>query len=514
MKPKKTFHELGLSEDVLNAVSDLGFTEPSSIQSEAIPLILSGRDVIGHSRTGTGKTAAFAIPSLEILEEGEQSPQVLVLCPTRELVVQVAEEYRKLGKYKEDFQVAAIYGGDDITKQFKALKRKPQVVVGTPGRTMDHMDRKTLILNEIKMVILDEADEMLDMGFLEDMEIILAKVPEERQTILFSATLSAKVMGITKKFQDSPKIVDVTGGKADRPKIQQIYFEMREGLKPEALIRLLEFHTPKASLVFCNTKVRVDETVEFLKSKGVFSEGLHGDLSQNQRNKVMSGFRAGLVTVLVATDVAGRGIDVSDVEAVVNYDIPRDSEDYVHRIGRTGRAGRKGLALSFVSNKDFRTLRKIREDHEFEMELGKIPDIAELTEKKFLEYSHIVKEVAEEGDVSEYSKLVKKLTSEGIPAERLAAALFKLALAEKSEKFDSGARFDQDQRGFREKEGSSRNDRNDRRFGGKSKQKGKRDHKDKNRNSNQYRGGGGGNGGGRKSSGSGSGGPSRKKGKR
>ncbi|MEI7013216.1 DEAD/DEAH box helicase [Leptospira licerasiae] len=509
MKPKKTFHELGLSEDVLNAVSDLGFTEPSSIQSESIPLILSGRDVIGHSRTGTGKTAAFAIPSLEILEEGEQSPQVLVLCPTRELVVQVAEEFRKLGKYKEDFQVAAIYGGDDITKQFKALKRKPQVIVGTPGRTMDHMDRKTLVLSGIKMVILDEADEMLDMGFLEDMEIILAKVPEERQTILFSATLSAKVMGITKKFQNSPKIVDVTGGKADRPKIQQIYFEMREGLKPEALIRLLEFHTPKASLVFCNTKVRVDETVEFLKSKGVFSEGLHGDLSQNQRNKVMSGFRSGLVTVLVATDVAGRGIDVSDVEAVFNYDIPRDSEDYVHRIGRTGRAGRKGLALSFVSNKDFRTLRKIREDHEFEMELGKVPDISELTEKKFLEYSHIVKEVAEEGDVSEYSKLVKKLTSEGVPAERLAAALFKLALADKSEKFDSGARFDQDQKGFREKESSSRNDRNDRRFGGKSNQKGKRDHKDKNRNSNRFHRGG--SGGGKKGSGSGSGGPSRKR---
>ncbi|GBF38308.1 DEAD/DEAH box helicase [Leptospira johnsonii] len=483
MKPKKTFLELGLSEDVLKAVSDLGFTEPSSIQSEAIPLILSGRDVIGHSRTGTGKTAAFAIPSLEILEEVKQSPQVLVLCPTRELVVQVAEEFRKLGKYKEDFQVAAIYGGDDITKQFKALKRSPQVIVGTPGRTMDHMDRRTLDLSKVKMVILDEADEMLDMGFLEDMEIILAKVPEERQTILFSATLSAKVMGITKKFQNSPKVVDVTGGKADRPKIRQIYFEMRESVKPEALIRLLEYHTPKASLVFCNTKVKVDETVEFLKSKGIFSEGLHGDLSQNQRNKVMSGFRAGLVTVLVATDVAGRGIDVSDVEAVVNYDIPRDSEDYVHRIGRTGRAGRKGLALSFVSSREFKTLRRIREDHEFEMELGKIPDISELTEKKFLEYSHVVKEVSEEGDVSEYSKLVKKLTSEGIPAERLAAALFKLALAEKSEKFDSEVRFDQDPKGYREKEAPSRNDR---RFGGKSNQKGKRDHKDKNRNSNRF----------------------------
>lgn len=500
MKPKKTFHELGLSEDVLNAVSDLGFTEPSAIQSEAIPLILTGKDVIGHSRTGTGKTAAFAIPSLEILDEAKQSPQVLVLCPTRELVVQVAEEFRKLGKYKEDFQVAAIYGGDDITKQFKALKRSPQVIVGTPGRTMDHMDRRTLDLSKVKMVILDEADEMLDMGFLEDMEIILAKVPKERQTILFSATLSAKVMGITKKFQNSPKVVDVTGGKADRPKIRQIYFELREGLKPEAVIRLLEYHTPKASLIFCNTKVKVDELVEFLKSKGVFSEGLHGDLSQKQRDKVMSGFRAGMVSVLVATDVAGRGIDVSDVEAVFNYDIPRDSEDYVHRIGRTGRAGRKGLALSFVSNREFKTLRKIREDHEFEMELGKIPDIGELTEKKFLEYSNIVKEVSEEGDVSEYSKLVKKLTSEGIPAERLAAALFKLALAEKSEKFDSELRFDQDPKGFRENENPSRNDR---RFGGKSNQIGKRDHKDKNRNSNRFHTS--------RKKGSGSGGPSRKK---
>lgn len=478
MKPKKTFHELGLSEDVLDAVSDLGFTEPSPIQSESIPLILSGKDIIGHSRTGTGKTAAFALPALEILEEGKRSPQILVLCPTRELVVQVAEEFRKLGKYKEDLTVAAIYGGEDISKQFKTLKKSPQVIVGTPGRTMDHMKRRTLDLSKVRMVILDEADEMLDMGFLEDMEIILSEVPEVRQTILFSATLSQKVMGLTKRFQNSPKSVDVTGGKADRPKIQQIYFEMKESAKPEALVRLLNFHTPKVALVFCNTKVKVDELVELLKSKGVFSEGLHGDLSQKQRDKVMSGFRTGMVSVLVATDVAGRGIDVSDVEAVFNYDLPRDSEDYVHRIGRTGRAGRKGIALSFVSNREFRLMRRIRDDHEFEMELGKVPDISELTEKKFLEFSHIVKEVSEEADLSEYSKLVKKLTSEGVPAENLAAALFKLALADKSEKFDSNVRFDME-KGFREKENGSSG--NNRRFGGKSSSNGKRDHKDRNR---------------------------------
>ncbi|TGK04932.1 DEAD/DEAH box helicase [Leptospira semungkisensis] len=475
MKPKKTFQDLDLSDEILKAIQDLGFQEPSNIQSEAIPLILSGRDVIGHSRTGTGKTAAFAIPGLEILEEEDRKPQILVLCPTRELVVQVAEEFRKLGKYKEDLSVAAIYGGEDISKQFKALKKHPQVIVGTPGRTMDHMRRKTLNLSAVRMVILDEADEMLDMGFLEDMETILSEVPEERQTILFSATLSAKVMGITKRFLDSPKTVDVTGGKADRPKIQQIYYEIREGVKTEALIRLLSLHSPKVALVFCNTKARVDELVEVLKSKGVFAEGLHGDLSQKQRDKVMSGFRTGIVSVLVATDVAGRGIDVSDVEAVFNFDIPRDSEDYVHRIGRTGRAGRKGIALSFVSGRELRTLHRIQDQHGFEMEAGKIPNVYELNEKRFQGFAHIVKEVAEEGDLTEYSKIVKKLTSDGIPSDDLAAALFKLALGTSSDKFDETVRFDQDHSGNRDRDRSGNRD-----FKGKNRKDGRKpDHKSK-----------------------------------
>lgn len=484
MKSKKTFQDLDLSEEVLKAVSDLGFTEPSAIQTEAIPLILSGRDIIGHSRTGTGKTAAFAIPSLETIEEDEEDPQVLVLCPTRELVVQVAEEYKKLGKYKDGLSVAAIYGGEDISRQFKALKRRPQVIVGTPGRTMDHMRRKTLDLGAVRTVILDEADEMLDMGFLEDMETILSQVPEERQTILFSATLSPKVMGITKRFLNSPKTVDVTGGKSDRPKIQQIYFEIRENAKEEALVRLLNYHTPKVALVFCNTKVRVDEKVELLKSRGIFAEGLHGDLSQKQRDKVMSGFRTGSVSVLVATDVAGRGIDVSDVEAVFNYDMPRDSEDYIHRIGRTGRAGRKGIALSFVSNKELRTLRRIQEEHGFTMESGKVPDIQELHRKKFQEYAHLVKEVAAEGDLSEYSKLVKDLISEGFSSENLASALFKLALANKAEIYDENVRFDKDTFEPREK---GRGDRNrgrgfSGRSGGNDRKPRKLDHKEKNKN--------------------------------
>ncbi|PJZ65303.1 DEAD/DEAH box helicase [Leptospira wolffii] len=480
MKSKKTFQDLDLSDEILKAVTDLGFQEPSAIQAEAIPLILSGKDIIGHSRTGTGKTAAFAIPSLEILDEEISSPQILVLCPTRELVVQVAEEYKKLGKYKENFSVVAIYGGEDISRQFKALKKRPQVIVGTPGRTMDHMRRKTLDLSEIQMVILDEADEMLDMGFLEDMETILSEVPELRQTILFSATLSPKVMGITKRFQNSPKTVDVTGGKSERPKIQQIYFEIRENAKQEALVRLLNFHNPKVALVFCNTKVRVDEKVELLKSRGIFAEGLHGDLSQKQRDKVMSGFRTGSVSVLVATDVAGRGIDVSDVEAVFNYDMPRDSEDYIHRIGRTGRAGRKGIALSFVSNKELKTLRRIQDEHGFSLEPGKVPEVSEIHERKFKEFAHIVQEVATEGDLSEYAKLVKNLSSEGISPENLAAALFKLALADKTETYDDNVSFDRDPRDRSDRDRGDRN-RGGRFSGKKGKDSRKPDHKQKNR---------------------------------
>nr|WP_243393265.1 DEAD/DEAH box helicase [Leptospira perolatii] len=458
----------------MDAIQELGFQEPSPIQAEAIPYILSGADIIGHSRTGTGKTAAFAIPTLEAIDSDSDELQALVLCPTRELVVQVAEEFRKLGKYKENLSILPIYGGEDIVKQLKALKKNPKIVVGTPGRIMDHMRRKTLVLSSVQIVILDEADEMLDMGFREDMETILGSTPLDRQTILFSATLSQRILALTKKFQHSPKTVDVTNLKTNAPKIQQFYFEVPESARPEAIVRLLSMYSPKLSLVFCNTKSQVDSLAEILKSRGIHSDGLHGDLSQKQRDRVMSGFRNGSISVLVATDVAGRGIDVNDVEAVFNYDLPRDTDDYVHRIGRTGRAGRKGMAFSFIWGRQARVVYKIEDEHSLKMERGTIPSVKHLEKMKLEEYGHLAEEVAKEGDLTEYSLLVKKITSEGIPSENLAAALLKLVMSSRTEAFDESISFDQEKRksNFQEDHGKKK-DRDNGKVDSKNKSKGK-----------------------------------------
>ena len=323
------FDELNIDERILRAVEDMGFEETSPIQTQAIPAVLEGIDVIGQAQTGTGKTAAYSIPMLQKINPDVKKPQAIVLCPTRELAVQVAEEIRKLAKYMSDIKVLPVYGGQEIVRQIKSLKAGVQIIVGTPGRVMDHMRRKTVKFDSVSMVILDEADEMLDMGFREDMETILTETPEERQTVLFSATMPKPIMEIARKFQKDAKIIKVVRKELTVSNIDQFYYEVRPKNKTEILSRLIDIYNPKLSVVFCNTKRQVDELISELKGRGYFADGIHGDMKQQQRDRVMDDFRSGKTEILIATDVAARGIDVDGVDIVFNYDLPQDEEYYV-----------------------------------------------------------------------------------------------------------------------------------------------------------------------------------------
>ena len=374
------FAKLNLSDNVLKAVAEMGFTAPSGIQAGAIPEIMKGIDIIAKAPTGSGKTAAFAIPILENLDmsSSNRSIQALVLCPTRELAIQVHREFEKLSKYLGNVNVVSVYGGQPIEKQMSALRKSPQIVVATPGRLMDHLRRGSVKLNSISMVVLDEADEMLDMGFRDDIHTILEDTPEDHQTVLFSATMAKDIVNITKKFQRNPIIVDVMDNQQSIPDIEQLYFEVSEKDKVEVLTRLLDLHSIKLALVFCNTKSNVDRVVEILKTRGYLSDSLHGDMNQVQREKVMRGFRNGGVEILVATDVAGRGIDVKNIEAVFNYDLPRDDEDYVHRIGRTARAGKSGTAFTFISRNQVQSIRRIERSNGALINRKEIPSVAEI----------------------------------------------------------------------------------------------------------------------------------------
>ncbi|MGE5633583.1 MAG: DEAD/DEAH box helicase [Caulobacteraceae bacterium] len=426
------FTELNLSKEIQKAIEDKGFEEATPIQSQAIPFVLEGIDIIGQAQTGTGKTAAFGIPILEMIRPEDKAVQALILCPTRELAIQVAEEIRELGKYKRGIEVLPVYGGQPIDRQIKALKKRPQVIVGTPGRVMDHMNRGTLKLNTVKMAVLDEADEMLDMGFIDDIITILKAVPEERQTLLFSATMPQAILELTKKFQRKPKHVKVVHKELTAPKIEQVYFEVKEKTKPEVLSRLLDMYNPKLSLVFCNTKKKVDELVEELQGRGYFADGLHGDLKQVQRDRVMAKFRSGNVDILVATDVAARGIDVDDIEAVFNYDLPQDEEYYVHRIGRTARAGRAGKAFTFIVGREIYKLKDIQRYSKAKMKLQQVPsseDVEEVRTNKFLDK---IKETIEEGRLSEYVAAVERLVGDEYTSLDIAAALLKMTIGEKT----------------------------------------------------------------------------------
>lgn len=426
------FEDLNLSGEILRAIENKGFEEATPIQAKSIPSILEGRDIIGQAQTGTGKTAAFGIPMLEKLDHEDKSVQAIVLCPTRELAIQVAEEIRELARYKRGVEVLPIYGGQPIDRQIKALKKKPQIIVGTPGRVMDHMNRGTLKINKVRMAVLDEADEMLDMGFIDDIVTILRAVPEERQTLLFSATMPKPILELARRFQKNPLHVKVVHKELTAPKIEQFYLEVKEKTKAEVLSRLIDMYNPKLSLVFCNTKKKVDELVEELKGRGYFAEGLHGDMKQAQRDRVMAKFRDGAVDILVATDVAARGIDVEDIEVVFNYDLPQDEEYYVHRIGRTARAGREGRAFTFVVGREIYKLRDIQKYAKAKITLHKTPsseDVEEVRTGMFLEK---VRECLEEGGLGRYIAAVERLAGEEYTTIDIAAALLKMAVGGKS----------------------------------------------------------------------------------
>lgn len=428
------FEELNLDDKILRAVADMGFEEASPIQTEAIPVQMEGLDIIGQAQTGTGKTAAFGIPLLHKVNPKSKKLQVIALCPTRELAIQVAEEIRNLAKYMSGIKVLPIYGGQDIVRQIRALKDGAQIVIGTPGRVMDHMRRKTLKTDHVHTVIMDEADEMLNMGFLEDMETILSQLPEERQTIMFSATMPEEIRKIAVTFQKDPKIVRVVKKELTVPKVTQYYYEVKPKTKVEVMCRLLDMYAPKLSVAFCNTKKQVDELVDELQGRGYFAEGLHGDLKQIQRDRVMNSFRNGRTEILVATDVAARGIDVDDVEAVFNYDIPQDDEYYVHRIGRTGRAGRDGIAFSFVVGREVYKLRDIQRYCKTKIIPQAIPSLDDITEIKAEKVLEQALDVLRDMDLSRILHIVeKKILEEDYTSMELAAALLRLNMGEENE---------------------------------------------------------------------------------
>lgn len=426
------FDELQVSDKILKAVSDMGFEEMSPIQAQAIPIIMEGKDIIGQAQTGTGKTAAYAIPMLEAVDTKKKCVQAVVLCPTRELAIQVADEIRKLAKYHHGIKVLPIYGGQEIVRQIKALKTGVQIVVGTPGRVMDHMRRKTVKFDGVKMVIMDEADEMLNMGFREDMETILSEMPaEERQTVLFSATMPEPIAKIAKTYQKNPEMVKVVRKELTVSNIEQYYFEVKKNNKTEIICRLLDVYAPKLSVVFCNTKHGVDELVESLKGRGYFAEGLHGDLKQVQRDKVMNHFRKGTTEILVATDVAARGIDVDDVDIVFNYDLPQDEEYYVHRIGRTGRAGKTGMAFSFASGREIYKLKDIQRYCKTKIQYKSVPSFGEVQEMRVDKIFESLEESMEDEKLDKYIRIVEEKIEEGdYTAIELAAAFLMNELAE------------------------------------------------------------------------------------
>ena len=428
------FDELELDERILRAVADMGFEEASPIQAQAIPVQMEGRDIIGQAQTGTGKTAAFGIPLLQKIDPKSKKLQAVALCPTRELAIQVADEIRRLAKYMHGVKVLPIYGGQDIVKQIRSLKDGTQIIIGTPGRVMDHMRRKTVKFDNVHTVVMDEADEMLNMGFLEDMETILSQLPQERQTVMFSATMPPAILEIARKFQEEPVIVKVVKKELTVPKVTQYYYEVKPKSKVEVMCRLLDMYAPKLSVVFCNTKKQVDELVQALQGRGYFAEGLHGDLKQIQRDRVMGSFRNGKTEILVATDVAARGIDVDDVEAVFNYDLPQDDEYYVHRIGRTGRANREGIAFSFVVGKEVYKLRDIQRYCKTKIIPQAIPSLNDVTAIKVDKILENVADTIGDTDLSQMVNIIeKKLIEEDYTSLDLAAALLKMMMGEENE---------------------------------------------------------------------------------
>jgi len=419
----KLFSELGLSPELLKAVDKLGFEQASPIQAESIPLLLAGKDIVGQSQTGSGKTAAFAIPAIEKTDPHQRMPQVLILCPTRELAVQVSEEVHKLAFFKRGIHALPIYGGQSYERQFWGLKQGAQIIIGTPGRVMDHMRRGTLRLDTVTTAILDEADVMLNMGFRDDIETILQSVPKERQTVFFSATMPKPIRDLIEKYSREPASVQIEQKALTVPTVEQVYYEVDRRFKIELLTRLVDIHDLKLGIIFCNTKRMVDDLADHLEAQGYSADRLHGDMSQAQRDRVMNKFRKSGLEFLVATDVAARGIDVDDVQVVFNYDLPYDPEDYVHRIGRTGRAGRSGRAISFVAGRELFQIRNIERFTNMRIQRGRVPTAGEVEEARENVFLDKLRATLQSGDYKRQDALIERLLEEGFNSTDIASAL-------------------------------------------------------------------------------------------
>ncbi len=423
---KRPFAELGVSPEILKAVDKLGYEEASPIQTAVIPEVLKGRDVVGQSATGSGKTAAFAIPAIELAKAAVHKVQCLILCPTRELAVQVAEETGKLLVFKRGLHVVPIYGGQSYDRQFRALAAGVQIVIGTPGRVMDHMERGTLKLDGLKLVVLDEADRMLDMGFRDDIERILSAVPAERQLLFFSATMPRAIQELIGRYSRDPAWIRIESHAQNAPQVDQVYYEVDRRSKLEVLTRLIDLNDFRYGLIFCSTKVMVDELDEQLHARGYATDRLHGDLSQMQRNRVMEKFRKRSFEFLVATDVAARGLDVDDLEVVFNFDLPNDAEDYTHRIGRTARAGKSGRAITFVSGREIYKLQSMVRFANLRIRREGVPSLDQVDEARASVFFEKLRGVLDAGQFEKHDRMIDRLLDQGYASTDICSALIQI----------------------------------------------------------------------------------------
>lgn len=423
------FSELNINEPILKGVKNMGFENPTPVQTQCIPALLEGKDVVGQAQTGTGKTAAFGIPVVQHTDTSIAEVQTIIMCPTRELAIQVTGELIKIGKQLNGLNVVPIYGGQSISRQIKALKRGAHIVVGTPGRTIDHLRRGTMKLNKLKRVVFDEADEMLNMGFRDDMEQILSHADQPVQTIMFSATMSKGIRKIMNRYMNNPETVAIERKKMTAPNIEQYVVEVRDSVRTEAICRFIDINGFQLALVFCNTKRKTEQVSNELQSRGYSSDFINGDLNQNQRDRVMAKFRSGAIDILVGTNVAARGLDVDNIEVVFNYDIPQDPEYYVHRIGRTGRAGRSGMAITFTTKRKKKQLRAIEKQIKSKLNPLGLPTVADVQVSRLEGMIGEVVEVLEKGDLRPYIEQLEGFTDDRFTTVEVAAALLKMNTA-------------------------------------------------------------------------------------
>ncbi len=463
------FNDLTQNQELLRAVEKMGFKEPTPIQVESIPWIREGRDFIAQSQTGTGKTAAFAIPSIEMVDENSRTQQVLVICPTRELAVQVAGEFEKLLVFKKNVDVVAVFGGAPIVQQIKKLKKKPQIVVGTPGRLRDHIRRRTVRLDDVKITVLDEADEMLKMGFAEEIEDVFDHIEHKTQNLMFSATIPPHLKEMTKKYLDDPVDVKIEPSSISSDTVEQSYVAIQRKYKKSTVSRILDHKHPKRCIIFCNTKRMVDELIADLQEKGYSADRIHGDLKQEQRIGVLNQFNKGNIDILVATDVAGRGLDIQNVDLVINYDLPEKEDSYVHRIGRSGRAGKVGEAITLVSNKDRHMLSSIQRYIKKEIDHRKVPSQKKVNDAKVEHFIEDCLNQADETQFDAYNTVLQHIREQGYSLEEVTIALLQEHL-----RFENTLDIDYNDHFFhRENKSRSKGGVN---FGGKGKHK-KRKHK-------------------------------------